>query len=264
MNILPIGILDSGIGGLTVAKEIVRLLPNENIIYLGDTARVPYGSRGREVICSFAKDLVSFLLDKKVKCIIVACNTISATCLTDLQSLVPVPLLGVIDPSVEAIVKTTKNKRVGVIGTKATINSNKYTDAINDLDSTIAVITKACPMFVPLAEEGLAESDAALLLARGYLSELKGIDTLHLGCTHYPLLRRTIQKVIGDDVTIIDSAIPAAYALHDLLSEKLLINKSVEEPERKFYVTDLSATVYDIATNFFGFDITPYISEVGI
>ncbi len=260
---LPIGVFDSGIGGLTVAREIVNLLPHEDIIYLGDTARVPYGNRGKEVITAFAKDLVSFLLDKKVKALVVACNTISATCLPDLQAMAFIPLIGVIQPSAEMIVKATSNKRVGIIGTKATINSGIYTSEIKKIDSSIAVVSKACPLFVPLAEEGLAESEVAELVAKKYLSDLESIDTLHLGCTHYPLLRNTIQKVLPA-VKIIDSANPTAYELQKLLTIKNLLNKKNIKGEKTFYVTDLSSTVQEVAASFFGDNITQNIIKVSL
>ncbi len=263
-NKLPVGIFDSGIGGLTVVREIVSLLPQENIIYLGDTARVPYGSRGKEVITTFAKELVNFLLDKNVKCLVVACNTISATCLPELQSMVSIPIIGVIHPSAEMIVNTTTTKKVGVIGTKATISSKAYSVAISKLDSNIEIISQACPLFVPLVEEGLADSEISYLLANKYLSTLKGIDTLHLGCTHYPLLEKTIRKVMGDHVAIVDSAKPTAEILKKILTEKKLLNLSGIKGKREFYVTDLSTTVYEIASSFLGENIKRKIKKVNL
>lgn len=209
----PIGIFDSGIGGLTVVKEIVKLLPNENIIYLGDTARVPYGTRGKETVTEFALELTRYLLSQDVKFLVVACNTITATCFDKIQEISTVPVIGVIEPAVKKIIKTSSTKRVGVIGTAATINSKVYEMKIKKLDPNFYVQSITCPLFVPIAEEGLANSNIANLTAKHYLKYLKNIDTLHLGCTHYPLLKNVIQDNIEKGVTIIDSADPPALVI---------------------------------------------------
>lgn len=255
MKSKPIGIFDSGIGGLTVVKAITEVLPQESLIYLGDTARVPYGTRGKEIITQFALELTKFLLKQDVKYIVVACNTISATCLDKIQTISTVPVLGVIKPAVQKIINTTKTKKVAIIGTRATITSRVYENEIRLLDPEIKVFTKACPLFVPIAEEGLADSEIAVLTAKEYLKELilQGIDTLHLGCTHYPLLKNTIQKVIGSTIKVIDSAEPVAQELKKRLLEKNLVNNT-SFPKRTFYLTDAPERAYKIVRLFLGKD----------
>ncbi len=253
MNDRPIGVFDSGIGGLTVAKEIMKLLPNESIIYLGDTARVPYGSRSKEVILTFAKELVNFLLEKKVKCLVIACNTISATCFEEIKKMSPVPVIGVVDPAVKKAVSVTKNKKIGVIGTNGTINSKAYENKIHSLDSVIEVISVGCPLFVPLAEEGLSTHKAAKSIAEDYLNHIRksNVDTLILGCTHYPLLMETIRGAVGEDVVLIDSAEPTAGALKKLLDVEGLISDNTKST-LQVYVTDAPEKVIEVASRFFG------------
>lgn len=263
MNNSPIGVFDSGIGGLTVTKEIVRLLPNENIIYLGDTARVPYGPRSKEVICSFAKELVNFLLKKKVKCLVVACNTISATCLPEIKKISPVPVIGVVDSAVKKSLAVTKNKKIGVIGTVGTINSKAYENAIKLIDSSIEVISVSCPLFVPLAEEGFHNHQATKSIAEDYLNHIKqsGIDCLILGCTHYPLLLDTIKETVGEDVVLIDSAEPTAESLKKLLEENDLLSNDIN-PTLEIFVTDAPERVYKVASRFFGQNLDTKIKKV--
>ncbi len=250
MNSNPIGVFDSGIGGLTVVKEIIQQLPNENIIYIGDTARVPYGTRGKEVIEKFALELVNFLLKKNVKVLIVACNTISATCLDEIKKISPVAVIGVINPAINSAIKTTKNNRIGVIGTTATISSKIYEKG---LGKEIKVTSKACPLFVPLTEEGLKNHPAAKLIAKDYLKKISksSIDTLILGCTHYPILKEVIQNVVGKKVKLVDSAKPTAKELKALLEEKGLRNGK-KNPKYDFYVTDITNRTQEIAEKFFG------------
>lgn len=253
MNNKPIGVFDSGIGGLTVLHELIKALPNENFIYLGDTARVPYGNRSKETVTDFALELTKFLLSYDLKYLVVACNTISAICLDKIKKISSVPVIDVITPAVNRIVELTKSKKVGVIGTKATISSGIYETEIKDLDSNIKVYTRACPLFVPIAEEGLGDSEIAYLVAKKYLEFFKDkeIDILHLGCTHYPLLKKVIQKVIGDKITIIDSAIPTAKKLKEELRSKNLEGIS-KNPEYQFFVTDDPEKMRDIAEIFLG------------
>lgn len=241
MNNQPIGICDSGIGGLTVAKEIIESLPNENIIYLGDTARVPYGVRDKETITKFAFDLVKFLIDKKVKAIVVACNTISATCLPELQSLSPIPVIGVIKPTVGEVVNNLKTKIIGVIGTRATVNSNRYENEIKKLNHKIMVFSQACPLLVPLAEEGFINHKATKIITQEYLEYFKGknIDSLILGCTHYPILRNIIQEVIGENIKIIDPALPVRKELINILTTNNLLGNT-KEPVLHFFFTDIT------------------------
>lgn len=253
-----IGILDSGIGGLTVAKEIIKLLPNEQIIYIGDTARVPYGVRGKNVITSFALELSKFLLQQNVKVLVVACNTISATCMKDIKNISPVPVIGVIEPTIEHVLSYTKNNTIGVIGTPATINSKIYEKNITKSLPNATIISQSCPMFVPLVEEGLFAHPATKLLSKEYLSKFdnKNIDTLILGCTHYPLLIKIIKEVIGKQVTIIDSAKPTAIALSKLLKKENLLS-DIKDVDREFYFTDVTEKEHAMMDILFGEHI-PY------
>jgi glutamate racemase len=256
MNDKPIGIFDSGIGGLTVARAIADVLPGESLLYLGDTARVPYGTRGPKVITEFSLELAHFLLGQEVKALVVACNTISATCLEAIRALSPVPVLGVIEPAVDSILRTTRNKKVGILGTRATIRSGVYRQALQGRDGKMQVLSQACPLFVPLAEEGMGEGELARVAVRDYLEPFagSGIDTMHLGCTHYPLLKRVLQEHVGNAVTIIDSAGPTAQALKRLLEEKNLTARA-GIPRHSFYVTDAPERVTETARLFFGSEI---------
>lgn len=253
-----IGIFDSGIGGLTVAKEIIRHLPNENIIYLGDTARVPYGTKSRETVIKYAEGNSRFLLSKGIKLLVVACNTASAYAIKALEDQLTIPVVGVIRPGAKKAVESTKNGRIGVIGTPSTIKSNAYPKVINKIDPDISVFSKACPLFVPLAEEGWLQNDISKNIAFEYLSELKkfDIDTLILGCTHYPLLKETIGEVIGKNVVLIDSA----EQVSDKVS-KIIDQNGAEKREnsktslREFYLTDNSETFISVAKSFLGEDM---------
>lgn len=218
----PVGVFDSGVGGLTVAREIMRQLPNERIVYFGDTARVPYGSKSRETVTKFSRQIVHFLETQQVKAIVVACNTASAYALEDLEKEAEVPIIGVVQPGARAALAATRNKKVGVIATEATINSGIYNRYIEKSDSDVKIIGKACPLFVPLVEEGLWEDPVTDEIARRYLAELadSGIDTLILGCTHYPMLRSTVAKIMGNSVTLVNPAYETARELKALLLEK--------------------------------------------
>jgi glutamate racemase len=220
-NNRPIGIFDSGVGGLTVLKEIKRLMPQEDIIYLGDTARVPYGTRSEETVKRYAFECVDFLLSRDVKVLVIACNTASAIALEDIKRVVTIPTVGVIEPGAVAAVGITKNRKVGVIGTEGTIRSLAYDRAIRAIDASVSVASAACPLFVPLVEEGWADTIVAELTAGIYLGGFReiGIDTLVLGCTHYPLLKRVIQKVMGPEVNLVDSAIETAKAVRAILEQ---------------------------------------------
>lgn len=263
MDNQPIGVFDSGIGGLTVVKEILKVLPNESIIYLGDTARVPYGTRSKEVICKFALELTNFLLRKKVKCLVVACNTISATSLEEIKKISPVAVIGVIDPTVRKAVTITKNKKIGIIGTTGTINSKAYENTIYKLDTKIRVVSVACPLLVPIAEEGFSQHEATKMIVKDYLANLRhlSIDTLILGCTHYPLLESVIQEVVGKNVVLIDSAKLTAQALKKLLKEKDLFVKN-KKKKLEFFVTDAPERVFDVAGRFFGSELKNKIKKV--
>ncbi|MBD5518222.1 MAG: glutamate racemase [Lachnospiraceae bacterium] len=218
----PIGVFDSGVGGLTVAREIMRQLPNERIVYFGDTARVPYGSKSRETVTKFSRQIVRFLESQQVKAIVVACNTASAYALEELEKEVDIPMIGVVKPGARAALEATKNKKIGVVATEATIHSGIYSRYIEKNDKDVSVLGKACPLFVPLVEEGLWEDPVTDEIARRYLAELidSGIDTLILGCTHYPMLRSTVAKIMGESVTLVNPAYETARELKQLLEEK--------------------------------------------
>lgn len=237
-----IGIFDSGIGGLTVVKEIRKILPRERIVYFGDTARVPYGNKSKSTIIKFSLQNILFLLRHKVKIVVIACNTSSSIALPIIRKQLRIPILGVISPGAKEAVYATRNRRIGVIGTKATISSGSYEKEIKKIDPGIKIISKACPLFVPLVEEGWVRGDVAERIARVYLQPIKdfGADTLILGCTHYPLLRNTIQKIMGKKVVLIDSAIGVAKQVKEILRrEKLMSQGNISRKnESVFYVTD--------------------------
>lgn len=218
----PIGVFDSGVGGLTVAREIMRQLPNERIVYFGDTARVPYGSKSKETVMKYSRQIVNFLMTQKVKAIVVACNTASAYALDELEHEVDIPIIGVVRPGARAAIAATRNGKIGVIATEATINSGIYNTYIEKNDSNVKIIGKACPLFVPLVEEGLWEDPVTDEIARRYLTELidRDIDTLILGCTHYPLIRSTVGRIMGKQVTLVNPAYETARELKEMLLEK--------------------------------------------
>ncbi|MCX6178263.1 MAG: glutamate racemase [Chlorobiales bacterium] len=238
----PIGIFDSGIGGLTVVKAIQAALPSERIIYFGDTARVPYGPKSQITIRKYASDDIAILMRYQPKMIIVACNTVSALALDVVEKACGnIPVIGVLKAGAELAVQATKNNRIGVIGTQATVCSNAYACAINQLNPEIQVVSKACPLFVPLAEEGFIDHAATKLIAREYLSEIRdqGIDTLVLGCTHYPILRKVIEETIGHGIRIIDSAEAVAFRTKKLLTESELLNSNLKSCIPHLLVSDL-------------------------
>jgi glutamate racemase len=217
----PIGVFDSGVGGLTVAAELRRLLPAENIFYIGDTARVPYGGRSAETVERYSMEIAGLLLAEQAKMIVVACNTASALAVPRLQEALKVPVTGVIAPGAQAAVAATRSGKVGVIGTRATIYSGAYERAIHALDDGIEVVSEACPMLVPLIEEGWLDDAVTDQVVRRYLEKIarSGIDTLVLGCTHYPLLKDAIRKFVGDEIQLVDSAQNCAIAVEKLLAE---------------------------------------------
>lgn len=239
----PIGVFDSGFGGLTVVREIMRQIPNEKIIYFGDTARVPYGSKSKETVTRFSRQITNFLQTQNVKTIVVACNTASAYALDELEKEIDIPIIGVVKPGAKVAADVTKNGKVGVIATSATIGSEIYTTYIKQLKPEVSVTGKACPLFVPLVEEGLLEDPVTDEIASRYLLELIDIDidTLILGCTHYPLIRNTIQRVVGDKVTLVNPAYETARELKLLLEEKgILQDKKPDLGENRyqFFVSD--------------------------
>ena len=239
----PIGVFDSGVGGLTVVREIMRQIPNEKIIYFGDTARVPYGNKSKETVTRFSKQIARFLQTHQVKTIVVACNTASAYAIEELEAELDIPVIGVVKPGARMAVDMTRNGKIGVIATEGTIGSGLYTKYIKSLREDAVIYGKACPLFVPLVEEGLWQDPVTVEIARRYLNELidLDIDTLILGCTHYPLIRSVIGQVMGDEVTLVNPAYETAIALKKLLAEKDLLNE-VAPPlgsnPYQFYVSD--------------------------
>jgi len=248
----PIGIFDSGVGGLTVASEVMKRLPGEDIIYFGDTGRYPYGSRSPEIVRKFALQDVGFLTSLGIKALVVACNTASSVALEGLREKFPLPIMGVVEPGARAAVEATKNGILGVIGTRATIKSGSYNQAIKRLDPQLRVIAKPCPLFVALAEEGWTEGEAVELIAEEYLQPLKekGVDTLVLGCTHYPLLQGVIGEVMGEGVRLVDSAQETSRELEDLLSREGLLNPRKEGGKYRFLVTDNPEAFLEVGGNF--------------
>ena len=234
----PIGVFDSGIGGLTVLREIERILPGENIVYFGDTARVPYGGKSKATIVRFSTESILFLLKKKVKLVVIACNTSSSLALDYLKRVFSVPVLGVIEAGVEKALLRSKKKKIGVMGTSSTISSLAYQQGLTKRDKSVSVYAKACPLFVPLVEEGLLRNSITQDTIKMYLHDAKGkIDTLILGCTHYPLLKKAIGNYLKR-VSLVDSAKEVALKTRDTLRESKLVNNSYKEPFRHFYVTD--------------------------
>lgn len=254
-----IGVFDSGIGGLTVVKELTQQLPYEDIIYLGDTARVPYGTKSESTVIKFTLENILFLLKSDVKLIVIACNTASSIALDIVKKYFKIPIVGVIKPGVKEAVKATKNKRIGVVGTAATMKTKAYESEIKRLDSRIKVISQPCPLFVPLVEEGQVNRKIAFDVARQYLKPLKNnhVDTLILGCTHYPLLKPVIRKIMGRDIILIDSAIQVANEVKEILRKEEGLNskRPLKGVKRIFNVTDEPESFSKLAKRFLGFSI---------
>ena len=255
----PIGIFDSGVGGLTVAREVFRLLPHEHVIYFGDVGRTPYGGRSKEIITHFTRQDITFLIEQNVKYIVSACNTVSSVALEEVEKDYTINIMGVIEPGAKAAVENTKTGRIGVIGTHATINSNAYARCIHAIDSKLKVFSLACPLFVPLVEEGYIDREATFLIARDYLQTMLDvdIDTLVLGCTHYPLLKDVIATVMGPKVTLIESGEEIAKVVYRFLADNDLMNpQSSQKPgpigEQKFFVSDVPDKFTSLATRFLG------------
>jgi glutamate racemase len=240
MDNRPIAVFDSGIGGLTVLNEIMEQLPGEDIIYFGDTARIPYGTRSKETVIKYVKESFKFLMTKDIKAIVIACNTASALAMEEAKEEFDIPIIGVIDPGAAAAASCTKNNAIGVIGTEGTINSNSYQRKIRKLLPTAEIIGVSCTLFVQIVEEGWENSDVAYIAAQKYLLELKehNIDTLVLGCTHYPALRYTIGKVMGDKVKLVNPAYETAKLTRNILKEQGLLNEKLEDGIYNYYVSD--------------------------
>ena len=259
-NEKPIAVFDSGLGGLTVFREILRQLPDENLIYFGDTARVPYGSKSRETIIHYTEQILNFLRTKEVKAIVVACNTVSAYALEELKDRVEVPIIGVVKPGAYAAVKQTKTRRIGVMGTEGTVRSGLYPTYIHEIDPSVLVFQKPCPLIVPLVEEGLWDDPLTTEAVRRYTRVFREehIDTVIMGCTHYPLVRDTIRKVLGDDVTLVNPAYETTAALRRVLEEKGLLrtmDAPVTGPPYRFYVSDDPEKFKEFASRVLRFEI---------
>lgn len=248
-----IGVFDSGIGGLTVLHQIIEALPSENTVYLGDTARAPYGSKSVETVLRYSFENSEFLAEKGVKMIVVACNTSTAIALDRLRHAMTLPIIGVIEPGVRRAVASTKNKRVGVIGTDATIQSGAYTRALKAADPAVEVYSRACPLFVPLVEEGWTDNAVVEMTVRAYLGSLKqsGIDTLILGCTHYPLLKKALRKYMGKGVRLVDSAEETAKEVAATL-QKSSLAKNGGRTTHGFFVTDAPERFIKVGRRFLG------------
>lgn len=262
---LPIGLFDSGVGGLTVLREVLRQLPQESTAYFGDTARVPYGSKSRDVITRFSLEIAQFLLQEKVKMIVVACNTASAFALPALRSRFDVPIIGVIEPGAQAAIASSKSGRIGVIGTEGTIESQAYTEAIHRLKPAIEVFGQACPLIVPLVEEGWLEKPVALEIVKEYLVPLlkNNIDSLVLGCTHYPLLKNLIAQVAGPSVRLIDSAEETARTVARELARLKLDAPKGGDVLHRYFVSDAPERFEKTGRRFLGQDI-PGVRRVDI
>lgn len=249
-----IGIFDSGVGGLTVLREIMQALPQEDTLYFGDTARVPYGTKSPETVTRYAGEIASFLIKRDIKLLVVACNTASAMALPTLKRQLSIPVVGVIEPGARRAVEVTRSGRIGVIGTAGTIRSSAYTRAIKRLMPDAEVLTRACPLFVPLAEEGWIDNQVARLTAQTYLQELKdsAVDTLVLGCTHYPLLKPMIADVMGPDVILVDSAEETARTVAAILADKGLLRPPSEKGNHNYYVSDIPAGFVRVGNRFLG------------
>ena len=250
----PIGIFDSGVGGLTVAREIMRQLSQERIVYFGDTARVPYGSKSKETIIRYSRQIIHFLESKGVKAIVVACNTASAYALEEIHPEMKIPIIGVVKPGARVAAKTTRNGKIGVIGTEGTIASQIYTEMIQRHNADAVVVGKACPLFVPLVEEGWLKDPITIEVAKRYRASFQetGIDTLILGCTHYPLLRSVVRNIMGDGVELVNPAYETALGLKKLLEECRIANDGAQPagaPMYQFYVSDAAEKFKNFANS---------------
>ena len=254
---LPIGVFDSGLGGLTVVKQICRQLPKESILYFGDTARVPYGTKSVETVQNFSLQIARFLERQGVKLIVVACNTASSVAIEYLRQRIRLPIVGVIEPGVRAALKVSQRGKIGVIGTTATIAAGRYDDLLKSSQPDILVESAACPLFVSLVEEGWIDTPVTEMVAREYLQPLvtSGIDTLILGCTHYPLIKKVIRRVIGDKIRIVDTAIETALLVDRILASSDLKCPEDHSPEHRFYVSDFPQKFEQTARLFLGKDL---------
>ena len=253
-NPAPVGVFDSGIGGLTVAHEIIRQLPHESIVYFGDTARVPYGPKSPDTVRRYSREIAAFLRDQGVKNIVIACNTATAHALDVLRDEMDMPVIGVVEPGARAAVAATKEGHIGVIGTAGTIKSGAYERAIRAINPSVLVTVRACPLFVPLVEEGWTDHEATRVIAKEYLAPMLAaeIDTLVLGCTHYPLLKPLLHEVLGPDVTLIDSAEETAAETARTLEAEHLAADALADPVFRFIASDDPLQFLQLGQRFLG------------
>lgn len=251
-----IGVFDSGVGGLTVMQQLMRILPHENMIYFGDTARLPYGGKSRETIIRYSIENTIFLMEKNIKLLVIACNTASAFAIQKLRQIFNIPIIGVIEPGAQKAASLTTKKRIAVLGTKGTIESGAYQQELLKLIPEASIISKACPLFVPLVEEQFLQHPATQLIVQEYLASLKNqsIDTLLLGCTHYPLLKEHIQKEIGPHIHLVDSASACAEQV-SLMLKHYQIESTCLDVNHQYYVSDDPCRFKEIAEKIFGHSI---------
>ncbi len=261
-----IGVFDSGLGGLTAVKEFMEIMPNESIIYFGDTGRVPYGTRSNETIVKYVRQDIKFLLTHQVKAIVAACGTASSVALEQLKNEFDIPLIGVLEPVCQVAVTKTKNKRIGVLGTPGTINSGSYKKGIQALLPDALVFQKACPMFVPLVENGYIESEATYIIAREYLEELikQEVDTIILGCTHYPLLEKVITDIAGKDVSIINAGFETALFTKELLTKNQMLSEETQVGCNHYFVSDDIEKFSHLGGMFLGRPIESNVEKIDI
>ena len=262
-----IGVFDSGLGGLTAARQLRRIMPSENIIYFGDTARVPYGGRSRDTLLKYARQDMRFLRQFDLKAVVIACGTVSSNCLSELRAENDLPIIGVVEPAVEAAVRATKNGKVGIVATQASVSSGAYERYFRQIAPELQIFSRACPLFVPLVEEGRCHVGDIVIetVAEDYLRQLRdaGIDTLVLGCTHYPLIAEVIGKVIGSGVTLIDAGAESAKAAQALLTERNAQAANIQG-EARYYTSDRVDGFERLASLFLGEDITGQVQKIDI
>lgn len=253
----PMGVFDSGVGGLTVVSQLFRILPQEDIIYFGDTAHLPYGSKSKEAVTRYSLEIANFLRTQKAKIIVVACNTASSFALSSLTENIEIPVIGVIEPGAQAAIDATRNSKIGIIGTEGTIKSRAFEEALKRIDKNVKVFSRACPLFVPLVEEGWLDEPETSQIAEKYLAPLKNesIDTLILGCTHYPLLKELISRIMGREISLIDTAEATARAVEGKLGEKNLLRKESRKAIYKFFVSDDPDKFLQLGKKFLGKNI---------
>lgn len=261
-----IGVFDSGLGGLTAVKELMQILPNESIIYFGDTGRVPYGTRSNETIIKYVRQDIKFLLTHQVKAIVAACGTASSVALEQLKKEFSIPLIGVLEPVCQAAVAKTKNKKIGVLGTPGTINSGSYKKGIESLMPEATIFQQACPMFVPLVENGYLESEATYIIAKEYLEEFikNKVDTIILGCTHYPLLEKVITNIVGKNVSIINAGYETALYTKNILAKNKMLSDNSDIGNNQYYVSDDKEKFSHLGGMFLGCPIESEVKKIDI